>query len=155
MDEIIFNLLLTGRTGLSLPGTLRFRFTDLDALAPAADLAALLAKAAQPVSIEVAVFQLEGTLSVPLLTGVRPVPLAGVALGTAAGSVGFILSSTDPARRLDLLFNLLDLQTIAGGMVWRRGQFGELVFSLLGTQLALGLQTDLAAQEAASLEESA
>lgn len=156
MDEIIYNLLLTGRSGLSLPGTLRFRFTDLDALAPAVDVAALLAKAAQPVSIEVAVFQLEGALSVPLLTGVRPVPLAGFALATAAGAVGFVLSSTDPARRLDILFNLLDLQTIAGGMVWRRGQFGELVLSLLGTQQALGLQQEAAAQEAAApLEEPA
>lgn len=146
MDEIIYTLLLTGRSGLSLPGTLRFRFTDLDALAQKVDIAALLAKAAQPVSIEVAVFQLEGSLTVPLLTGARPVPLAGIALGTAAGPVGVVLSSTDPARRADLLFNLLDLQTIAGGMVWRRGQLGQLVFSLLGTQLDLGLQGETAAQ---------
>lgn len=146
MDEIIYTLLLTGRSGLSLPGTLRIRFTDLDALAQKVDIAALLAKAAQPVSIEVAVFQLEGSLTVPLLTGARPVPLAGIALGTAAGPVGVVLSSTDPARRADLLFNLLDLQTIAGGMVWRRGQLGQLVFSLLGTQLDLGLQGETAAQ---------
>jgi hypothetical protein len=156
MDEIIYNLLLTGRSGLSLPGTLRFRFTDLDALAPADDVAALLSKLAQPVSVEVAVFQLEGTLSVPLLTGARPLPLAGVGLGTAAGSVGYVLSSADPARRLDMLFNLLDFQTTAGGVVWRRGQFGELVLSLLGTQPAFGLQQDAAAQEqAAALEENA
>lgn len=146
MDEIIYNLLLTARSGLSLPGTLRFRFTDLDALAQKVDVAALLAKAAQPISIEVAVFQLEGSLSVPLLTGARPVPLAGIALGTAAGPVGVVLSSTDQTRRLDMLFNLLDLQTIAGGMVWRRGQLGQMVFSLLGTQLDLGLQAEDAAQ---------
>lgn len=146
MDEIIYTLLLTGRSGLSLPGTLRFRFTDLDALAQKVDIAALLAKAAQPISIEVAVFQLEGSLTVPLLTGARPVPLAGIALATAAGPVGVVLSSTDPARRADLLFNLLDLQTIAGGMVWRRGQLGQLVFSLLGTQLDLGLQGETAEQ---------
>ena len=154
MDEIIYNLLLTGRFGLSLPGILRFRFTDLDALAPTVDVAAMLAAAGQPISIDVAVFQLAGTLSVPLLTGVRPVPLAGVAFGTAAGSIGVLLSSTDPARRLDLLFNLLDLQTIAGGMVWRRGQLGQMVFSLLGTQLALGMQAEAASQDEAAPQDA-
>lgn len=150
MDEIIDNLLLTGRSGLSLPGTLRFRFTDLDALAPTVDVAALVAKAAQSVTVEVGIFQLAGSLSVPLLTGARPVPLAGFALFTNAAPVGFVLSSTDPARRLDLLFNLLDARTSAGGMVWRRGQSGELVLSLLGTQLATGLRQEEATEEGAA-----
>ena len=156
MDEIIYSLLLTGRFGLSLPGTLRIRFTDLDALSRRVDVAAMLAAAPQPVTVEVAVFQLEGTLSVPLLTGVRPVPLRGVALGTAAGPIGVVLGSTDPARPVDVLFNLLDLQTIAGGVVWRRGRFGELVLSLLGTQLPTGMQDGMLEQdEAAPQDETA
>ncbi|WP_209713236.1 hypothetical protein [Duganella sp. 1411] len=150
MDEIIYSLLLTGRFGLSLPGTLRFHFTDLDALTRPVDVAAMLAAAPQPVTVEVAVFQLEGTLSVPLLTGLHPVPLQGVALGTAAGPIGVVLLSTDPARPADVRFNLLDLQTIAGGLVWRRGQFGELVLSLLGTQLPLGLQDEMLEQDQAA-----
>jgi hypothetical protein len=148
MDEIIFNILLTNRFGLSLPGTLRIRFTDLDAIAPKGDIGAVLAAiAAQPVSIEAAVFELEGTLSVPLLTGARPVPLAGSGLATAAGAIGFVLGGTDPARPLRLLFNVLDVQDIAGGLVWRAGQPGEQVFSFLGTQLPFGMQQEAAPQD--------
>lgn len=148
MDEIVFNILLTNRFGLSLPGTLRIRFTDLDALAPKGDLGAMLAAMPRPVSIEAAVFRLEGTLSVPLLSGARAVPLAGSGLATAAGAIGFVLGGTDPARPLRLLFNVLDVQDIAGGLVWRAGQLGEQIFSLLGTELPFGMQ----AEEAASGE---
>lgn len=148
MDEIVFNLLLTSRFGLSLPGTLRIRFTDLDALTPKAEIGAMLAALPESLSIEVAVFQLEGALSVPLLTGPRPVPLAGVGLATAAGPIAFVLTGTDPARPTRLLFNLLDLQDIAGGLVWRAGQPGEMIFSLLGTQLPYGLRDEAAAQGA-------
>lgn len=144
MDEIAFNIVLTSRFGLSLPGTLRVRFTDLDAVAPKDDMGAVLAAIPESVSIDVAVFQLAGTLSVPLLTGARPVPLAGVGLATAAGAIGFVLSGTDPARPLRLLYNFLDVQDIAGGLVWRAGQFGEQIFSLLGTQLPFGLQEQAA-----------
>ena len=147
MDEIAFNIILTSRFGLSLPGTLRLRFTDLDALMPNGDIGAVLAAMPQPVDIDVAVFQLVGTMSVPLLTGVRPVPVAGVGLATAAGPIGYVLAGTDPTRPLRLLFNNLDVQDIAGGLVWRAGQFGQQIFSLLGTQLPFGLQGDAALQE--------
>ena len=150
MDEIIFNLLLTGRSGLSLPGTLRFRFTDLDAAAPTGDMAAVLAGLPEAARIDVAVFQLAGTLSVPLLTGVVPVPLAGVALATAAGPIAWVFNSSDASRPLRLLFNLLESQSIAGGMLWRPGQFGELAFGLLGTQLPAGLQDQAGQSEEAA-----
>lgn len=155
MDEIVFNILLTNRFGLSLPGTLRIRFTDLDAIAPKGDIGAMLAAVPQPISIEAAVFQLEGTLSVPLLTGARPVPLAGSGLATPAGAIGFVLGSPDPTRPLRLLFNVFDVQDIAGGLVWRAGQLGEQIFSLLGTQLPFGLQGDAAPQEEAPQDETA
>lgn len=146
MDEIAFNIILTSRFGLSLPGTLRLRFTDLDAVLPRGDIGAVLAAIPRPVGIDVAVFQLAGTLSVPLLTGARPAPVAGAALATPAGPIGFVLGGTDPARPLRLLFNNLEVQDIAGGLVWRAGQFGEQVFSLLGTQLPFGLQAEEAPQ---------
>ncbi|HWW68439.1 MAG TPA: hypothetical protein VN089_00705, partial [Duganella sp.] len=74
MDEIVFNILLTSGFGLSLPGTLRMRFTDLDAVAPKGDIGAVLAAMPQSARIDVVAFQLAGTLSVPLLAGWRPVP---------------------------------------------------------------------------------
>ncbi|WP_229210425.1 hypothetical protein [Duganella sp. CF517] len=135
---------------MSLPGTLRLRFTDLDALMPNGDIGAVLAGIPQPVAIDVAVFQLVGTLSVPLLTGARAVPVAGVGLATAAGPIGYVLDGTDPARPLRLLFNNLEVQDIAGGLVWRAGQLGQQIFSLLGTQLPFGLQGDAAALDEAA-----
>ncbi|HWW69942.1 MAG TPA: hypothetical protein VN089_08380, partial [Duganella sp.] len=79
-----------------------------------------------------------------------PVPVAGVVLATPAGSIGVVLNGTDPARPLRLLFNLLDSQEIAGGLVWRAGQLGEQIFSLLGTQLPMGLQAEAIARDDAA-----
>lgn len=153
MDEIAFNIILTSRFGLSLPGTLRLRFTDLDAVMPGGDIGAVLAAIPRPVGIDVAVFQLAGAMSVPLLTGARLVPVAGVGLATAAGPIGYVLAGTDPARPLRLLFNNLDVRDIAGGLVWRAGRFGEQIFSLLGTQLPFGMLGDAAPQEEADRQD--
>jgi hypothetical protein len=40
-------------------------------------------------------------------------------------------------------------------MVWRRGQLGEMVFSVLGTQLALGMQDQDASQDEAAAQDAA
>jgi hypothetical protein len=137
MDEFIYNLVLTGEQGLSLFGTLRFRFTDPLAAVADGGVPALLSEAQQIGTITVVVLELEGAISIPLLTGFGRVPLNGALLATAAGPVTTLLSSIDAARPLTLQFNQISGTQIAGGLVWRPGQPTELVFSLLGTQLRL------------------
>jgi len=148
MDEIIYSLLLKTAPGLALLGTLRYRFASTNpanaanADAPAApadaDFGAVLTQAQQQTPIELTAFQVDGSVAIPLITGVRPVPITGIALVTFLGPpITTITSSTDPTRNLFLQFNQLDERHIAGGLVWRPGEPGELIFSVLGTRLQL------------------
>ena len=149
MDEFIYSLLLTGEQGLSLFGTLRFRFAAPLAEAAQADQAvqaakvadggvpALLAEIAPLGTVTVVVLPVEGTISVPLLTGFSRVPIAGALLATAAGPVTTLFGSTDPARPLFLQFNQISGAQVVGGLQWRTGQTNRLVFSMLGTRLQL------------------
>lgn len=145
MDEIIYSLLLKTAPGLALLGTLRYRF---DSTNPAnaepptepaePDLGSVLTLAQQQVPIELTAFQVDGSVTIPLITGLQPVPITGIALVTFLGPpITTITSSTDPARSLFLQFNQLDERHIAGGLVWRPGEPGELIFSVLGTRLQL------------------
>lgn len=139
MDEIVYNLLLTSPQGLTLLGTLRYRFTDLDAL-QGADVAALIEQAQQVSSAEFTIFRLQGTLSVPLLTGFSPVRIDGIALVSLLGPpLTYLFSSSDPSRRLDLQFNIIDNNHIGGGLLWRPGTLRQTPFSILGTRLPLGM----------------
>ena len=137
MNDFIYNLILTGEQGLTLFGTLRFRFTDPLAAVPDGGVPALLAENQQLGVITAVVIPLEGSISMPLLTGFGRVPLQGVLLGTAAGPITTIMDSTDSARRAFVQFNQISGNQIAGGVQWRPAEQGELVFSLLGTQLRL------------------
>lgn len=145
MDEIIYSLLLKTAPGLALLGTLRYRF---DSTNPAnaetptqpaeTDLGSVLTQAQQQVPIELTAFQVDGSVTIPLITGLQPVPVTGIALVSFLGPpITTITSSTDPARSLFLQFNQLDERHIAGGLVWRPGEPGELIFSVLGTRLQL------------------
>ena len=139
MDEIVYNLLLTSPQGLTLLGTLRYRFTDLDAL-QGADVAALIEQAQQVSTAEFTIFRLQGTLSVPLLTGFSPVQIDGIALVSLLGPpLTYLFSSSDPSRRLDLQFNIIDNNHIGGGLLWRPGTLRQTPFSILGTRLPLGM----------------
>ena len=145
MDEVIYNLLLKTAQGLTLLGTLRYRLTSTQpahggasALPTGADLPALLSHVQQQSTTELFVYQVEGSVTVPLVTGLTPVPIAGIALFALIGPpVTTITSSAEPARNLFFQFNQLDNEHIAGGLVWRPGEPGELIFSALGTQLPL------------------
>ena len=139
MDELVYNLLLKSPHGLTLLGTLRYHYTDLDAL-KAGELSALMAQARQVDTIELSLFKIGGTLSVPLLTGFTPVPVEGVSLISLLGpTLTNLLSSTDTSRRLDMQFNFIDRTHIAGGLLWRPGELRQQVFSVLGTRVGLGM----------------
>lgn len=136
MDEFVYSLLLKGTQGLTLLGTLRYRFTDLAADARARDMQALMGAAIDRPTIELFILPAEGTISVPLLTGLTPVPISGIGFGSPAGLLTVLLSSTDDTRGLSLQINPIDATHIGGGLTWKPGQPDTLVFSVLGTQLA-------------------
>ena len=142
MSEAILKFLLTGGLGVSLPGTLRYDYADPEATAPDGDLAAMLAAMPAAASgrprAQVKVVALAGTLSVPLLGGLKDLPLAGAALVTTAGPITTLLRSGAAGTRVDLHFNPIDFQNLAGGLIWRVGQPGQQVFSLLGKPLPAG-----------------
>ena len=139
MDELVYNLLLKSPHGLTLLGTLRYRYTDLDAL-NTGEMAALMEQAQQVDTIELTLFKIAGTLSVPLLTGFTPVPVEGISFVSLLGpTLTNLLSSTDPQRRLDMQFNGITGDYIGGGLLWRPGELRQQVFSILGTRLAMGM----------------
>lgn len=139
MDELVYNLLLKSPHGLTLLGTLRFRFTDLDAF-KGGDVSALMEQAQQVDTAELSLFKIAGTLSVPLLTGFTPVPVEGLSFVSLLGPIlTNLLSSTDPSRRLDMQFNFIGNNNIAGGLLWRPGELRQQVFSVLGTRVAMGM----------------
>lgn len=141
MEETIYNLLLTGEQGIALFGTLRVRV-----LAPAAPGLALPVQAAllpapvaaQPLGTATFVaLPLQGSLSVPLLTGFGRVPLNGVLLLSPAAGLAYDLSSNEPSRRLIVKFNNTEGVRIAGGLLWQPGSPAQLAFSFIGTRLQL------------------
>jgi hypothetical protein len=146
MDEIIYSLLLKTAPGLALLGTLRYRYSSSNPvhaagedLAPPpaqAAIGAVLTQAQQQTTIELTAYQVDGSVSIPLLSGLRPVPQTGLALVAFLGPpITTVTSSTEPARTVYMQFNQLDELHIAGGLVWRPGEPGELIFSMLGTRL--------------------
>ncbi|MET0319975.1 MAG: hypothetical protein ABW069_04535 [Duganella sp.] len=137
MDEIVYSLLLKTAPGLAVLGTLRYRFSSTNPANPVgADVASVLSQVQQQTTLELTAFQIDGSVTIPLITGLRPVPITGIALITFLGPpVTTLASSTDPARNLFLQFNQLDNNHIGGGLVWRPGEPGQLIFSVLGTQL--------------------
>jgi len=138
MDEIIFRLLLTGEGGYALFGTLHFRVL-LESQAgtaapPPASALTVASGSAQPLgTATVVVYPVQGSLSIPLLTGFGRVPLTGALLVTPAAGLAYVLGSADPARQAIVKFNNIDGLRIAGGVLWRPGDPAELVFSFLGT----------------------
>jgi hypothetical protein len=139
MDEFVYSLLLKGTQGLTLLGTLRYRFTDLAADARARDMQALMGATIDRPTIELFILPAEGTISVPLLTGMTPVPLSGIGFGSPAGLLTVLFFSTDETRGLSMQINPIDATHIGGGLTWKPGEPGTLVFSVLGTQLAFAM----------------
>lgn len=139
MDEFVYSLLLKGTQGLTLLGTLRYHFTDLTAATRAHDIQALMGETINHPTIELFVVPAEGSISVPLLTGLKPVPIAGVGFGSPAGLLTVLFNSTDPKRGLGMQINPIDATHIGGGLVWKPGEPGTMVFSVLGTQLEFAM----------------
>lgn len=143
MDEFVYSLLLKGTQGLTLLGTLRYRFTDLTASTRARDIQALMGETIDRPTIELFILPAEGSLSVPLVTGPTPVQIAGIGFGSPAGLLTVLFSSSEdspnPNRSISMQINPIDATHIGGGLVLRPGGPGMLVFSVLGTQLEFAM----------------
>lgn len=146
MDESVFTLLLKTAQGLTLFGTLRFSIDFTQPVDPAqaanaaqpgtGDVASLFSQVQQQATFDLFAYRIDGSVTIPFVTGLRPVPITGLALFTFLGPPAtFITSSTDPTRNLFFQWSQLTNDNIAGGLVWRPGEPGELIFSALGTQL--------------------
>ena len=140
MEELVYNVLLKSAGGLTLLGTLRFRFKELDDVTGVADTSSLLGDAREHDSIELDVLGVEGTLAVPLLTGPAPLPLQGVAYATAPAVLPLTaMLSGDFSLGLGAQFNFIDATHITGALTWRYGTPRQLIFSILGARRAFGL----------------
>lgn len=130
MDDNIYSLFLKSAQGVTLLGTLRY-VTDFTALASDDP-------PPQQASVGGVIYPARGSITIPLLTGITPVPLSGRSVYVFMGEpVLTLLASTDPARPLRLQFNPIDFERIAGGLVWRPGAPLQQVFSFLGRRLQL------------------
>lgn len=143
MDEIIYDLLLKSPQGFMLLGRLRFHiiFPQLQAGKGIGDVSALLTETLERPVTTMDVQRLEGGIVVQFLTGPRPVPIAGQALGAGMAPLPLtaLFNSTDPARPLFLQIGFLDATHIGGGLLWLPGTPRQLKFSVLGTQRPLGM----------------
>lgn len=136
MNDIIYNLLLTGELGFSLPGILRYRAVTATADMPEGAEAATEAPL-QALPVELIETPLQGSLVAPLLTGIAPVPLRGILYSTAAGPLAVVLFNTGTPQ-VSLQFSFLLTATIAGGLNWQPapGAPVSALYSLLGRRVA-------------------
>lgn len=146
MEELVYNVLLKSAGGLTLLGTLRFRFKELDDTAGAAgapcvaDMSSLLARAREHTSIELDVLGVEGTISAPLLTGAAPLPLQGVAYAMPPAPLPLTaMLSGDFSLGLGTQFSFIDATHVTGGLTWRYDTPRQVIFSIFGVRRAFGL----------------
>lgn len=134
MNELVYRLFLFNEQGWSIYGTLRLRYLPPEAAAPVAAAADLPSAIPQQTTIELGVAPVEGTVSIPLLYGLRTVPITGIALISPVSLFSYLLSSTGSAPSVGMQVLLLGGQDLTGNLIWR-DQFREYVFGLLVTPL--------------------
>ena len=153
MDEFIYNLLLRSRSGTTLFGQLRYRLTGIEvgAVPGAADgtvtgagagaAALALAEPGQPSqsptqqqpNIQTVIFRAEGTISVPLLTGLQPVAVGDVAFFIQMGPP-LLTRMASAGSRILVAFNQINNQQIGGHLLWSPT---NTTFALLGRRMLL------------------
>lgn len=139
MDYAVFDLLLQSTLGMTLLGTLRFRYPPDAVVDGANSVDTLLADALQRPTFQLDVLALEGEIRIGLLTGARPVPLGGLVFLGPLVPLTLLFNSTDPARGLGLQLFLAGPTRLAGGLIWQAGTPREMVFSVLATPRPAGL----------------
>jgi hypothetical protein len=146
MDEFIYNLFLRSRGGLTLLGTLRYRLTGIEVgMAPDTGVFSLPAarqvqqgrqvqQAPQQIdSIFAIVLRADGTVTLPFLSGLQPVPVSDFAFFIQMGPPLLTrLISAD--SRILIAFNQINNQQIGGHLVWGPT---NTTFGLLGRRVIL------------------
>lgn len=127
MDEFVYNLLLKSRGGLILFGVLRYRLSSLEAdQGGARNLFTLPAlrqahhqqpQQQQQENIFALVYRAEGTVTIPLLTGNRAIPVDDVAFFIQMGPPIVTRLFADDSRVL-MCFNQVNNEQIGGGLLW-------------------------------------
>lgn len=126
MDEFVYNLLLKSRGGLILLGVLRYRLTSLEAkqagggsvfTLPVLRQAHHQQQQQQQENIFAVVFRAEGTVTIPLLTGNRAIPVDDVAFFIQMGPPIVTRLFADDSRVL-MCFNQVNNEQIGGGLLW-------------------------------------
>lgn len=155
MDEFIYNLFLRSRGGLTLLGTLRYRLTGIE-VGMAPDTGVFSLPAARQVqqgqqvqqvqqaqqaqqalrqidSVFAIVLRADGTVTLPLLSGLQPVPVSDFAFFIQMGPPLLTrLISAD--GRILIAFNQINNQQIGGHLVWGPT---NTTFGLLGRRVIL------------------
>ena len=132
MDENIYSLLLKSATGLTLLGTLRYSIDFATALDASADWQQ------QAATIGGVVYPARGSITIPFLTGLQPVPLSGFAIYVQMGQP--LLNwfySEDAARGLTVQFNPIGFERIAGGLLSQLPNSNVVEYAFLGRRIAL------------------
>lgn len=133
MDQLIYNLFLRSRGGLTLFGQLRYRLTGIEVgAAPQATIFAQ-PQPQQQQTIVTMVLRADGSVTLPLLTGLQPVPV---------GDVAFIIQMGPPLltrlvsadSRILIAFNQINNEQIGGHLVWGPTRT---TFGLLGRRVIL------------------
>jgi len=146
MDEFIYNLFLRSRGGLTLLGTLRYRLTGIEVgMVPDTGVFSLPAvrqvqqwrqvqQAPQQIdSIFAIVLRADGTVTLPFLSGLQPVPVSDFAFFIQMGPPLLTrLISAD--SRILIAFNQINNQQIGGHLVWGPT---NTTFGLLGRRVIL------------------
>lgn len=137
MDELTYNILIRTKQGLTLLGKFGFRvLVNQPADRTADGIGELLTPTQQQATTELFVYPMEGSISIPLLTGLQPVPLVGTAWFPLIGPyLTAILGEVAPRYGLVMQLYELDNEHVCGGLQWRAGEPGELTFSLLATSI--------------------
>lgn len=141
MEDDIYNLFLTSEQGVSLFGTLRIRRPQ--AVVSGANLrlpplAPVATDALVPATQEITPILVTGSISVPVLSLFRQIPLRGTVYATAAGLFTIVLDSGNARPAIGLQLIPYGGEDLGGFVVWGTSNFSELVFSALGRQLPTG-----------------
>jgi len=134
MDELIYNLFLRSRGGLTLFGQLRYRLTGIEVgAAPQATIFALPQAQQQQQTVVTVVLRAEGSVTLPLLTGMQPVPVGDVAFFIQMGPP-LLTRMVSADSRILIAFNQINNEQIGGHLVWGPTRT---TFGLLGRRVIL------------------
>lgn len=133
MDDIIYKLLVKSRAGWTAFGVLRYRLTGFEVDGATPGIFAGQPALQQQPNVGAVVYRAQGSISIPLLGIVQAKAVEGLAFFIQMGPPLLTRLESD-AGIVNLAFNLVNNEQMAGGLVWAPGNQS---FCLLGRRLIL------------------